>query len=228
MKKILLLLWAVSCFQYSQAQIDDDQLGAWYMYFYSANLGDGPWGIQGDAQWRNWDMAGDLEQLLLRSGLTYRPNQANVLLTLGYANITTGEFGESTRTVNENRIYQELMYPTKLGNRFHLNHRFRYEQRFLAENVFRTRYRFNLFVNVPLNNLEMTTQTIYLALYNELFINGSYHGDGSAPEEFDRNRLYAGFGYFFSPSLRTQFGIMNQSTNSWSKNQLQLSLHHQF
>ena len=53
-------------------------LGSWYMYFYNAKFGESPWGIQGDVQYRNWNVIGDLEQLLLRSGVTYQPNEADI------------------------------------------------------------------------------------------------------------------------------------------------------
>ena len=55
------------------AQIDEDQLGGWYMYFFDARSDDSQWGFQGDIQYRNWDLIGDIEQLLLRGGLTWRP-----------------------------------------------------------------------------------------------------------------------------------------------------------
>ena len=42
----------------TQAQIDEDQLGAWYMYFWNTDFGDRPWGLQGDVQYRNWNIAG--------------------------------------------------------------------------------------------------------------------------------------------------------------------------
>ena len=48
------------------------------------------WGVQGDVQYRNWNLLGDLEQLLVRGGLTWRPASNDALLTLGYASITTG------------------------------------------------------------------------------------------------------------------------------------------
>ena len=47
-------------------EIDEDQLGAWYMYFWSTRFADSQWGLQGDTQYRNWDLGGDMEQLLLR------------------------------------------------------------------------------------------------------------------------------------------------------------------
>jgi len=61
---------------------------------------------KGDAQLRFWDLEGDLEQILVRSGLTYTPTD-NVVLTLGAARITTGEIGPSDDTVHENRVYVE-------------------------------------------------------------------------------------------------------------------------
>jgi hypothetical protein len=41
------------------------------MYFYTTKFKNSQFGIQGDVQYRNWNTLGDLEQLLLRSGVTY-------------------------------------------------------------------------------------------------------------------------------------------------------------
>lgn len=84
-------------------------------------------------------------------------------------------------------------------------------------------------MNVALNKKELEHKTVYLALYNEIFINGQKNiGNGQSVELFDRNRLYAAVGYGVAKNLRCQLGIMNQTTNGSSKNQLQLSLHHTF
>jgi hypothetical protein len=229
LKKIsLTLLISSLSLQFAQAQIDEDQLGAWYMYFYNTSFGEGPWGIQGDLQYRNWNLGGDLEQLLVRSGITYSPKQASIKFTLGYGNITTGGFGcNNTSTVSESRIYQEALFPVKFGNRFYTNHRFRYEQRFVESQDFRTRYRYNLFLNIPLNDTKFLQGTLYLALYNELFINGEREIDADRSVEiFDRNRFYSALGYVIKKGLNAQMGMMAQTTNNWSKRQLQLSLHH--
>lgn len=210
-------------------EVEEEQLGAWYMYFFNKSFGDSRFGIQGDYQFRYWNGGGDLEQILLRTGLTYRPTTAHILFTLGYASITTGQFGDSDATFHENRIYQEALIPQKIGNRFHLTHRFRYEQRWVDDQDFRTRYRYNLFVNVSLNSTELKKGTLYLALYNELFINGQRGiGEDRRVEYFDRNRTYLGLGYNLRDNLRVQGGWMKQTTNSWSKGQAQLSLHHNF
>jgi len=229
MKKTLVLL-AISVLSFSlssRAQIDENAMGAWYMYFFNSTINESPWGIQGDIQFRNWDMGSDLEQLLLRGGLTYKPKKADVLLTMGYGNITTGTYGESTDTKAESRIYQEALFPVQFGKRLYTKHRFRYEQRFVENQDFRTRYRYNLFVNVPLNKSTFEKNTLYLALYNELFINGQREiGEGNTVEIFDRNRFYSALGYVIMKGLNVQLGVMQQSTNNWTKSQLQLSIHH--
>lgn len=213
----------------SFSQFDEDQTGAWYMYFFSGEFKEGPWGVQGDIQHRNWDLGGDLEQLLLRGGLTYSPENANIKLTLGYGNITTGAFGSDKYTTTESRIYQEALFPTKIGKHIFLNHRFRYEQRFVEDQDLRTRYRYNLFVNVPINSSDFAAKTFYLALYNEIFINGERNiGDGRSIEIFDRNRTYIALGYVLNDKLKVQLGAMRQVTDNWAKDQVQLSLHHSF
>jgi hypothetical protein len=197
--------------------------------FLQRQFKDSQWGIQGDFQYRDWQGLGDMEQLMLRSGLTFTPKDSGVMFTLGYANITTGQFGENDDTFGENRIYQEALFQQKLGSRFYLTHRFRYEQRFVENQDFRTRYRYNLFLNVPLNKKDLSPNAIYVALYNELFINGETGiGDNRSVELFDRNRTYMGMGYVLSPTIRFQLGWMNQKTVNWGKGQLQISMHHNF
>lgn len=209
------------------SQIDEDQQGAWYKYFFNAQFKDSSLGFQGDIQFRNWNIAGDLEQLLLRGGLTYTPEGTNSRFTMGYGNVTTGAFGDSDATSMESRIYQEALLPHQPLNRIFLNHRFRYEQRFVENQDFRTRYRYALFVSIPLNSPSIQKNSFYLAGYNELFINGQRDiGDGRTVELFDRNRTYMGIGYSLAGNVRLQAGWMKQTTDNWAKGQFQLSLHH--
>lgn len=229
--KSLFLCLVVSLISFSSySQIDQNKIGAWYMYFANGNFGKSQWGAQGDIQYRSWNAGDDLEQLLMRGGLTYTPKNAKIKFTLGYGDITSGAYGINQRTTKrESRIYQEALYPTKIGQRFYLNHRIRFEQRFVENQNFRTRYRFNLFMNVALNKKEMEKNTVYLALYNEIFINGQRNiGNGQTVNIFDRNRFYAAVGYMITDKLKIQLGMMNQTTNGWKKNQLQLSVHQKF
>lgn len=223
---IYLLLFFVFPFT-GKAQVDDDQLGAWYMYFWTTSFNESQLGLQGDLQYRNWNIIGDLEQLLIRGGLTYQPENTAFKYTLGFANITTGAFGDSNSSVSENRFYQEALLPQRIGNRIYLTHRFRFEQRFVEDQDFRTRWRYNIFINVPLNKVGFSKGTVYAAFYNELFINGQRDiGDGRMVPFFDRNRTYIALGSVLRDNLRLQLGYMQQTTNAWSKGQAQLSLHH--
>ncbi|BDD03153.1 DUF2490 domain-containing protein [Aureibacter tunicatorum] len=229
-KQILFtLLIVIFMPKWGTCQSNDEKLGAWYMYFFNTTFKEGPWGVQGDIQYRNWNLGGDLEQLLIRSGITYKPQNAKIKFTLGYAHITSGAYGESNDTRQESRIYQEALVPNKIGNRFYLTHRFRFEQRFVEDQDFRTRLRYNIFLNVPLNNSEIVDNTFYLSFYNEIFINGQKDiGEGTSVELFDRDRLYGAVGYAIKKNARVQLGLMRQFSNAMNKNQLQVSLHHRF
>lgn len=206
----------------------NNQLGAWYMYFYNTTFKESNWGVQGDFQYRDWRGLGDREQLLLRSGLTYQPSESGVKFTLGFANITSGQFGtDIDNPISENRIYQEALFSNSILKKLLLTHRFRYEQRWVKNQDFRTRYRYNLFINVPFKETIVTKGTPYFAFYNELFINGERNiGNGRNVGFFDRNRTYLGIGYAIKNNLRLQLGWMKQTTTNWQKGQLQFSLHH--
>ena len=187
----------------------------------------GKLGLQGDIQYRNWNIAGDLEQLMLRAGATYQPAHMKAKFTLGYANITKGQFGEDSDTSRENRIYQEALIPHRVGtSRVYLTHRYRYEQRWTDAENLRTRFRYALFINIPFNRADLKQGAVYLALYDEIFVNGERDvGGGDSVNFFDINRAYGAIGYSLTNSLRAQLGYMQQTTQDQNKGQLQLSLH---
>lgn len=211
-------------------ELDEDQVGLWSMYFFNARFADSSFGVQGDLQYRQWDIGEDLEQLLLRGGLTWRPaGRNNVLLTAGYANITSEPFGPSDAQTREDRVYQEALLSQQPAQWLFLRHRFRFEQRWVDNQDFRTRFRYALFADIPLNGIPPGRGSVYLALYNELFLNGQRDiGAGRRVELFDRNRLYGALGYGISDGLRVQLGYMHQETATSGKGQLQVSLHHNF
>ncbi len=226
---ILLLIIYLLTPKSVNAQINEDKLGAWYMYFINSTFKNSQWGYQGDVQFRNWNLGGDLEQLLISGGLTFSPKNANIKFAIGYANMNSGTFGKAKSTIMENRIYQEALFPVQFGSRIYTNHRFRYEQRFINNQNLRTRYRYKVSINVPLNKATLERKAIYLAFYDEIFLNGQRDiGNGNQVEIFDRNRLYMAVGYIIQNGVQVRLGIMNQTTNSWKKNQLQVSLHHNF
>ena len=212
----------------AQTPVDRDQLGAWYMLFWSTSF-DTPVGLQGDVQHRNWNMGTDLEQLLIRAGLTYDVPGAPVLVTGGVAHVTSGAFGDSDETSGERRVYQEALLRQSLGRVVSLRHRYRYEQRWVDGQDFRTRFRYALFGDVALNGRGTGSGSIYLALYNEVFINGELEiGRGRTVERFDRNRFYTALGFGVADRSQVQAGYMIQTVPGGSKGQIQISLHTSF
>jgi hypothetical protein len=201
----------------SKAQPGD--LGNWFIYFGHARLSP-QWGIWAESQYRNYNFAGDLEQFFVRSALTYDFKGTGVQAALGYGFFRTGNYIGSTDEksyFNENRIYQQLITNQRFG-RLYMVHRYRVEERFLPNN-FKVRFRYFLGLNLCLNQPERTSGTVYLSVYNELFIN-------AISPVFDRNRLYGAVGYVFNSRLRAETGLMYQLFENRRRPQWQLVLFH--
>ncbi len=213
MKKLLFLLFLGLPF-FSHAQ--DSNLGNWLMYFGNKNLKSG-WNWHHEVQYRNYNAIGDLEQLLLRTGVGYNLSENNNYLLLGYGYILSQNYIDDTDDkvdVNEHRIFQQFITRQSFS-RFSLQHRYRFEQRFM-EDDFRLRFRYFLSINVALSNPEMADNTFYLSAYNEIFLNSE------VGNVFDRNRLYGGLGYRVSPKLRFELGYMNQFFANGNRDQLNM------
>lgn len=207
------------------ASAQNKSLGGWYQYFGNIGIKETPLRIHAEIQDRNHFTFRDLDQLLLRFGLQYNYKD-QVYFKLGYGHIRSEMIGDIDMPKNENRIYQEVFIPQRIQT-VRFQHRFRYEQRFIEEIDFRTRFRYAFTVNVPLYyfNKEKNNK-VYAAISNEVFLHGEKRNEYDAI--FDRNRLYLGAGYRFNHSLTMQFGWMNQIFADFSQPKMVLSLHHNF
>ena len=204
---------------------EEGNLGSWYMYFGNYRFSDSPWAIHAELQHRNHNVLGDLDQLLIRTGLQYNLKSGQASFLAGYASITSGELVESKKSFHENRLYQEVLLRQKLGI-IGLNHRYRFEQRWIDGQNFRTRFRYSLSLNLPLNQKELNQKgAFYLQVYDEIFIN--LQKRPVAIQYFDRNRLYLGLGFRPSSKVALQIGLMEQTTNIASRTQLQFGAYHQ-
>ncbi|RIW12957.1 DUF2490 domain-containing protein [Algoriphagus lacus] len=123
-------------------------------------------------QYRNHNILGDLDQLLFRTGLQYNLKSGQACFLAGYASITSRSIGEPSSTFHESRLYQKVILRQRLG-KIGLTHRYRYEQRWIEEQDFRTRFRYFLAFNIPLNKKELSEKdSFYVQIYDEIFING--------------------------------------------------------
>ncbi len=184
-------------------QAQDSNLGNWLIYIGNKKI-NSKWNIHNEVQYRNYNAIGDLEQLLLRTGLGYTFNEGKSNVLLGYGYILSENYIGSTDekiSVNEHRIYQQFVAKQSIGS-VNLQHRYRFEQRFV-EDDFKMRLRYFLGVNIPLCVQEENPSKWYLSAYNEIFLN-------TESAVFDRNRLYGGLGYNINKNIRVEAGYMNQ------------------
>lgn len=190
----------------------DSNLGNWFIYIGNKKLNNG-WNIHNEVQYRNYNAIGDLEQLLLRTGVGYNLTENNNNLLLGYGYILSENYVSNNDkvSINEHRIFQQFTSKQKVG-RLGLTHRYRFEQRFV-EDDFKMRFRYFLAFNFPLQNKEDGKNPLYLSAYNEIFLN-------TKSSVFDRNRVYGGLGYKFSKSLRMELGYMNQFFENSGRDQI--------
>jgi hypothetical protein len=189
--------------------------GNWFIYFGNQPITK-KWNWHNEVQYRNYNFAGDLQQLLLRTGIGYNLSENNNNILLGYGFIHSQRYlanGTDKEGNNEHRVFQQFITKQNFG-RFYLLHRYRIEERFLVAG-YQTRFRYFLALNVAVTRKTMDKNTFYLSAYNEVFIHGR------APL-FDRNRLYGAIGYMINKNLKVEAGFMAQTLETTNRNQFQV------
>jgi hypothetical protein len=197
------------------AQSQDSNFGNWLIYIGNKKLNTN-WNLHHEVQYRNYNAVGDLEQLLLRTGLGYTFNNSKNNFLLGYGFILSKNYlgiTDEKISVNEHRIFQQFITKQSF-KKFSLQHRYRFEQRFIESN-FKMRWRYFLGLNVPFCTSENQTSKFYVSAYNEIFLN-------TKPSIFDRNRLYGGIGYNLNKNVRIEAGYMNQFFETSSRDQFNI------
>lgn len=214
----ILLLFNYICI----AQPNPKHLGSWAMLFNQSRITD-KWSLHSEIQFRSYDVTPNTEQLLIRAGINYHHSQ-NTLFSGGYGWITNyADDGDIIKpyTVNENRTWEQIILRSSY-NRVFIEHRYRLEQRWLNINTikkYQDRIRYLLRITVPINKKVVQKNTLFLSLYDEVFINLT-----TVP--FDRNRAYAALGYQFTDLINLQIGYLAQTVNIYTKQYLQLGLNY--
>jgi len=147
------------------------------------------WGGYAEAQARANGVLKEYFYYELKAGLSYDidPN-FTVLVGSGYYRTSDYRDLEAGPLTVEKRLWEQLVL-TQYSKRLKLEHRYRIEQRWVSfrgdSTAFRQRFRYRLNGFFPLNKRTVSTGTLFLSAYNELFLN-------PAGPVFERNRLYGG------------------------------------
>lgn len=112
----------------------NSDLGNWLIYFGNKKI-DSKWNWHHEVQYRNYNAIGDLEQLLLRTGIGYNLTENNNNLLLGYGYIHSQNYMDNSDDkvhLNEHRIFQQFITRQSIGN-VKVQHRYRFEQRWMNQ-----------------------------------------------------------------------------------------------
>ena len=197
MKKIILTLLLLSSINSFAQSNPEKKLGMWYAYGGSHKMSEKV-SIKTQAQFRFFDIANDLQQLMLRAGANYKINNT-FSAYLGYAFFNTdATFDVDGGDANEHRIVEDLNINYK-HSKFGVAHRFRFEQRLFKANT-KHWFRYQLGINYPISN------TLSAYVYDEVFLN--FEGN-----TFSQNWFGIGVKHKLSNSVNLQLGYHNISLN---------------
>lgn len=213
LKKLFVILFFLPFSAYAQKT----DVGNWFIYFGNQKI-NSRWNWHNEVQYRNFNFIGDLQQLLLRTGIGYNLTENNNNILLGYGFINSQRYlpnSDQKVGTDEHRLYQQFITRQNFGRVF-IQHRYRLEERFLPDD-FQMRFRYFLSLNVPINRKTLSGNTFYASVYNEFFLNGQ-------DAYFNQNRLYGALGYVIDKNFRVEAGFMAQTLQNSNRNQFQIVL----
>ena len=162
-------------------------------------------------------------QYQARTALDIKLNDHFVLTPVGYVYTWNYQYGRQPAQFenNEHRIWQQALYKHTLFGRIPVDHRLRFEERFIQSRTFspddgviyngyrnrqfRIRYRFQ--AKLPLNGSKIEPGVWFLGVYDEVFIS---RGKAVTFHEPDQNRIFVGPGYQFTKRLSVHPGFLYQ------------------
>lgn len=160
-------------------------------------------------------LVGEMAQLYLRFGMTWRVDDdieltGGAVTPLYFAPRVRVAQGDVARIVPQFRFWEQALMVQTI-KRVRLYHQFRFEQRwrrdFAREAPFELtfRFRYKLAAYVPLNNTRMVEKTLFLVVYEEIFIQA---GRTILFDHFEDNRIGGALGWILNRNLQTEMGYM--------------------
>lgn len=216
---LLLLLIPLGGKSYCQ---EGDKLGSWYIYNGFFNLSPKV-ELFFESQWRTWEPISNTQNLFFRPFISYN---FTPYFQLGvsqeyHMNWSYSEMSEDKVKTEEYRTTLQAMLFQQI-DRVAIQHRFRYEFRFLDEKG-NQRVRYRIQLGIPITKKKIEKGVFFATLGNEFMVN--------TQKEFNLSqmRTYAMIGYQISKSTHFQFGYMYISRPSAENlNRLQFLLTQKF
>jgi hypothetical protein len=198
------LLLALACLP-AHAETDED--GRLWINLSAQGEVSGNWGWYFEVQPRWREEGEQFDQLLVRPAISYRLDQRSSLW-LGYGRVVSHPAAGGT--VDEDRLWQQLLHQFSPWHGVTLSSRTRLEQRWV-ESGEETGYRLRQMLRAthPLPGVENAS----VVLWDEVFLNAN-DTDWGARSGFDQNRFFAGLGYAFTPHAKAEAGYLNQYVNT--------------
>lgn len=195
----------------THALAQPDQFGNWNTLNIQFDFR-GKWGLLNDLQLRTYRIGADPEMVLYRPACLYEVNDAVQISAGAGAFLTEVYSGEVKKSKRELRFHQQVLLRQQAGS-VRILHRYRLEERFIADTDVRIRLRYMVYSLTPLSRKKLEDKTLYLVASDEVMLNTS-------GEAFDQNRLYAGIGWMFDKHARLDIGPLWQTFNTGTNLQL--------
>ena len=175
------------------------------------------WLYWGEWQGRFGDNSSRLSQTIVRPGLGYQISDS-LSLWAGYAWVPTGEpFITSSRDLNEQRIWQQLLWKQSFAPG-DAQLRTRMEERYTVGSQVGWRFRqlAKYWYNLPF------APDFGIVAADEIFVNLNSvtygaHNTVALEDGFDQNRAFLGLGYKATKEIRLELGYMNQTISKYNK-----------
>lgn len=195
------IIFSMALFLIKNVDAQTPGLGTWNLINFSKDF-DSKWTSFFEAQIRSQQLYNNFFYHEYKGGFGYNiAKNFNATLAAGQYVYYTPVGNLKSVTSSEFRLFQQFTLKDKVG-RVKVDHRFRVEQRWTAEN-YRNRYRYRLSATIPVNKKEVEKGALYLNVSDEIFLTNT-------KSHFERNRLFGAIGYQFTDVFALQGGIMHQ------------------
>ncbi len=182
--------------------VNAQDMGSWNILSWKHPLSD-RWQAFGEGQVRSLKFYDHFHYYEFKGGLSYRINsEMQVAGGIGrYDTYREGGDFVNPKQNSELRTWAQMTMKNRAGRVF-IEHRYRAEQRQTSAG-YRNRFRYRIGAAIPLNTREIETGTVYLNLWEEIFLTNL------APY-FERSRSFIGIGWEAMDRLAFQLGYVHQ------------------